>query len=283
MPNDTTVITVGHNSEGVIKGLLDSLPYHASTIVVDNASTDSTSNVANDAAPEAKILRLTRNEGFGRACNFGAEFAETTYLFFVNPDARLAPGTINALENAADRLPNFVAGNPLMLSCKGNARIKTTSILPLKKIPRPQLTKDSELAVLSGAAFFVKKQDFHAVGGFDPGIFLYHEDHDLSTRLVSEGGKLWHVAGASALHVAGAGSTRSTKIAFFKGYHMARSRHYVLKKYNQPAAMLRTIGPAIFGLLLPHNLLSARRRAKHKGQIKGAFSSFNDNGKCSLS
>ena len=37
--------------------------------------------------------------------------------------------------------------------------------------------------MLSGLALLVRKRDFDAVGGFDPEIFLYCEDDDLSPRL----------------------------------------------------------------------------------------------------
>lgn len=196
----------------------------------------------------------------------------------MNPDARLAPGAIEALENAAARLPNFVAANPLILDAKGRGRIKTTSALPLTKVPTPHLDQDSALAVLSGAAFFVSTQAFHAVGGFDPAIFLYHEDHDLAVRLVENGGGLWHVAGATVTHVAGTGSARTSQTAAFKGYHMARSRYYALSKHAPRGAFLRTMGPALLGLLAPFNLLSSRRRAKYTGQIHGAWSVRTDKG-----
>ena len=278
MPRSTTVIVVGFNSADVIEGLLNSLPSGTQTIVVDNASSDQTISIAKAVAPRAKVVRLSRNEGFGRACNLGAEIATTPFLFFVNPDVRLTTGTITSLENAATQLPHFVAANPQILNAKGNGRIKTSSILSLKQVPHPQFAVDSELAVLSGAAFFVRTRDFHAAGGFDPNIFLYHEDHDLAVRLVANGGSLWHVSDASVTHEAGTGSARSAATAFLKGYHMARSRHYVLSKYNRRLAFLRTFVPAVVGLGVPFNLLSARRRAKYQGQIKGALSSFSDCG-----
>lgn len=282
----TTVITVGYNSAAVIGRLLDSLPSGTPTIVVDNASTDETLDVIMNRSfgQELQILRMPQNEGFGRACNAGAmrarenKFVHTEFLFFVNPDAWLTPGTITALEDSARSLPDFVAGNPMLLDRNGHAHIKTSSPLRLPRLPAAKLNQSSELAVLSGAALFVRADAFHAVGGFDPAIFLYHEDDDLALRLTRAGGRLWHVPQAVVTHEAGTGSARTVSTAAFKGYHMARSRYYTLSKETPKRAFWRTLGPALFGLILPFNLASPRRRAKYLGQIKGAWSTRTDKG-----
>lgn len=277
-PKNTTVITVAHNSAHVISGLLESVPGGTPTIIVDNASTDNTIAVSVAAAPSAQILKQPYNGGFSQGCNAGAKLARTPFLLFINPDAQLTEGAIRALEHAAKRLPSFAAANPLILDAKGHGKIKTTSVLPIKKVAAPALEEESIMPVLSGAALFVRSDAFNAVGGFDPNIFLYHEDHDLSVRLANAGGTLWHIPEAIITHIAGTGSARSAKTAQFKGYHLARSRYYVLHKYSSRWAFLRTMGPALLGALAPFNLSSTRRRAKYKGQIIGAWSARSDNG-----
>lgn len=276
----TTVITVGYNSSSVIGQMLASLPDDTPVVVVDNASSDNTVAVARTARPAAKVFENLENCGFGRACNQGAAGATTPYLLFLNPDATLAAGALGALEEAGNTLPDFAAANPLILDSRGRGRLKTTSPLRLhRSAPPPKLDTLSEMPVLSGGAFFVNRKAFEAVGGFDPNIFLYHEDHDLAVRLVRAGGRLWHVPKAVATHIAGTGTARSPQSARFKGFHMARSRMYVLSKQTQRFAFLRTLGPAIFGLILPHNLFSRRRRAKYIGQIQGARSARRDKGR----
>lgn len=72
----TTVITVGYNSAGVIEGLLNSLPQGTPTIVVDNASLDTTADVARAVAPDAQIMRQPRNEGFGARATQGPHWQQ---------------------------------------------------------------------------------------------------------------------------------------------------------------------------------------------------------------
>ena len=277
MTSETTVVTVSYNSAAVLGGLLRSVG-DADCVVVDNGGEQPLDAIV--AERGARLVRLDRNEGFGRGCNAGAARAQGKYLFFVNPDAELAPGCIAALERAADSLPDFVAANPLIVDARGRAYFRTGSILLAGSGGRGEAPVEPVgLPVLSGCALFVRRAAFEAVGGFDPAIFLYHEDHDLAVRLAALG-KLWHVPEAVVQHVAGTAAPRTAEVAWLKGYHMARSRHYVLRKHGRPLPLLRTV-PALSGLMLPHNLWSSRRRSRVLGQVRGAFSSLSDHGEYS--
>jgi GT2 family glycosyltransferase len=125
--------------------------------------------------------------------------------------------------------------------------------------------------VLSGAAFVVSKQNFEKVGGFDPNIFLYHEDDDLSLRL-AQLGPLMFVRNSLTVHAAGHSSGRSPQIAHLKAFHMARSRIYTGIKHKRPFPKTSTFVQALALLLSPTVLFSARRRAKAVGFFKGATS-----------
>jgi len=274
----TTIISVTHNSARVVQDMIASVPEEAPLIVVDNASQDATTEIIAQN-PRVQFIDAPKNEGFGRACNRGAGQAETEFLVFLNPDARLMPKALDALESAADQNPSMGAANPILYNGKGQARLKTTSPLRLPACPLPRLDRLSEMPVLMGSAFFVRRRAFEAIGGFDPAIFLYHEDHDLSLRLRQAGWTLWHVPQAQAQHIAGTGSARSPETAWFKGYHMARSRYYLINKASPGHGFRRSFWPAFWGLLLPHTLLSRRRRFKALGQLQGALSARQDGGK----
>ena len=273
-----TLVTVSYNSASVLSGLLESVPPGVTVVVVDNGGTDDTSDVA--ARHGTLLRRLDSNHGFGRGCNAGAEAATTEFLFFVNPDARLDAGCIDALVAFMDAHPDASAANPRIVKPNGKTEFKRRSIL----VPRAEWLSNgppdaaAPIIVLLGGAIFVRRSAFEAIGGFDPAIFLYHEDDDISVRLRQQCGPVWFVPGAQARHMAGHSSGRSPKVAAFKGYHMARSRIYALAKHGGRWPWLRTFANALIGLLLPHNLLSTRRRAKHLGQLRGAWSARADGG-----
>ena len=273
-----TVVTVSYNSGAVLPNLLGSLPVGIPAVVVDNGSTDDTSAIASKA--DAELVALSSNQGFGRACNAGAKRAKTPFLFFVNPDARLECGCIEALLDAAEHRPDASGFNPRIENPSGRVEFKWRSVLlqrgawTARSVPGAEV----ELPALVGGALFCRRDAFERVGGFDPAIFLYHEDDDLSIRLRRECGPLIFVPSARVRHQAGHSSGRSPTIARFKGFHLARSRVYALAKHGRPLPWLRTFTAALGGLIAPHNLLSARRRAKYLGQVAGAWSALKDGG-----
>ncbi len=273
----TTIVTVTFNSAGVIEAMLKSVPVGVPVTVVDNASGDATCDMLS-RYPNVRLVKNDKNEGFARACNRGASESGSEFLLFLNPDAVLSPGALDALEAAADARPALGAANPRIENAKGKARLKLTSVLPTDKVAAPRIEEASRMPVLSGAALFVRRAAFDAVGGFDPNIFLYHEDHELCWRLHRAQYELWHIPGAKVRHVAGTGAARSVQMAHWKGYQMGRSRYYVLEKARPGSGLLRTLPQACLGLISPANLFSARRRQKFIGQIHGALSARRDRG-----
>ncbi len=179
------------------------------------------------------------------------------------------------LWQAADRYPDAVAFNPAIRNPDGSQFFKRGScLLPAaEKLPRGWPGKDSEVPVLSGASLMVRRAVFDAVSGFDPAIFLYHEDDDLALRLRSGGGKLMFVRGAVVTHAQGTSTAVSPGTAALKAFHMGQSRVYAARKHGRPLAFVRAAGLALAQLLSPLVLLSRRKRAKQWAFLKGVLTS----------
>ena len=71
----TTLIVVAYNSAAVLPQMLASVPPGVPVIVVDNASSDGSAEIAEVAG--AQVIRLAKNAGFGPGCNRGAAAAST--------------------------------------------------------------------------------------------------------------------------------------------------------------------------------------------------------------
>ncbi|WP_342394201.1 glycosyltransferase family 2 protein [Agrobacterium fabrum] len=267
--SDITIISVCYRSDDVVGGMIESIPVGVPIIIVDNGSTNDFAKLP--AGRPVKIVMLANNEGFGKGCNAGAKEAHTKFLLFLNPDARLKDGAIEALLEAAERYPDGAAFNPRIASKGGGAYFKRRSYL----LPRAAYMKrgwpenDCIVPILSGAALFVSKVNFEAVQGFDANIFLYHEDDDLSLRL-QKLGPLFYVRNSLVEHASGHSTERSAEVAYFKAFHMARSRIYTGLKYQMPAPVLTTLLTGVLLLISPSSFFSRRRRAKALGLIKGA-------------
>ena len=274
-----SIITVCHNSMAVLPTMLSSIHADTPVILVDNASPE-TDALQELAAAHGVTLKLNdENVWFGVACNQGAAGAETEFLLFLNPDAELQPGALEALLEAAEKYPKASAFNPRILDSKGWQSFRRWSkIKPRERLKGPIPTSDSEVSVLSGSAILCRRTLFENIGGFDPAIFMYHEDDDLSLRL-REHGPLMYCHNAKVVHLSGHGSPRSPEIAAFKAYYSARSRVYALGKYGHPRPRLSTFRVAILKLFEPDNLLSKRKRSKNIGFMRGIISAWQDNGR----
>jgi N-acetylglucosaminyl-diphospho-decaprenol L-rhamnosyltransferase len=138
-------------------------------------------------------------------------------------------------------------------------------------MPRGDIETDCEVPVLAGSAIFVRKVDFEAVGGFDPQIFLYYEDDDLSLRLRRQRGPLFFISSAEVIHTGGASSARSVDIAKIKGFHLGRSRVYCSVKHKTPFGRTKAVFNAILLAISPLVFFSKRKRAKDWSRLKGTL------------
>lgn len=275
-----TIVTVSYNSLTVLPEMLASIPRGTRVVIVDNASHNQVALKALCNQYGATCILNDRNIGFGPGCNLGAKGAVTKFLLFLNPDATLMPDTLDHLVLAAHRYPAASAMNPRIAAANGAPSFhRATSLMPRSDyMPRGWPAADAEVTVLTGAAFFVRRADFEAIGGFDPNIFLYHEDDDLSRRLRAERGPIMFIRDAFVQHRVGESSPRGPEVSALKAWHMARSGVYAMRKHHRPFPFVRMLLSALAGLFALDMLWSARRRAKNWAFFKGVLSTLRDGG-----
>jgi N-acetylglucosaminyl-diphospho-decaprenol L-rhamnosyltransferase len=273
MKTRVSVVTVAYNSESVLPVMMRSLPEDLELIVVDNGRMAEVEIQELQAARTFRYLACEQNIGFGAACNKGAQQSSCEFLLFLNPDASLGTGCLDALLDAMDTYPQASAANPCIQSIRGRKEFKYRCVL----LPRSQWRERTapgsvcEMPALTGGAMLIRREAFEKVGGFDEAIFLYHEDDDLSIRLRQQAGPLLYVPEALVNHQAGHSSGRSAKVAFYKAYHKGQSRVYAMKKHGMPAAKLKCLMSALQELLNPLNLLSRRKRMQALGFLMGVL------------
>lgn len=270
--HDIQIVTVAYNSTAVIGDMLASVPPEVSVVIVDNASTDHAALAAIAARYGADVITNKTNRGFGAACNIGAATGSTPYLFFLNPDAALTTGCLDMLHAALVANPDAGGASPRVLDGKGRIAFRRRSRLLPKSAhwSGPPPTGDAVVPLLNGAAMFVPRASFDGIGGFDEAIFLYHEDDDLSLRLARKYGPLHHIHSAVVTHAEGSSTARTPATAAFKARHMAHSAIYAMRKHARPFPATRVLAQAALQMLSPVNLVSARKRAKATGFLKGA-------------
>lgn len=190
------VVIVTHESAGRIGDTLRALEGQLQTddelIVVDNGSRDGTAGRVREVAPRAHVREQERNLGFAGGCNVGAAATAAPLLFFLNPDAIPAEGSLAALRRAARERPGWGAWQALV-TLPGGREINTsggvTHFLGMGwagSVGEPVETAPdgpTEVSFASGAALVVRREAWDHVGGFDDRYFMYGEDLDLALRL----------------------------------------------------------------------------------------------------
>jgi glycosyltransferase involved in cell wall biosynthesis len=132
-------------------------------IVVDDASTDATPEIASGAG--AKVIPINRRH-IAAARNAGARAALGEYLFFVDADTRInrahVSGGIVALEGG-------YAG--------GGARVAMDGFIPIwgRLLLRGFSSVYFGLNLGAGAFLFTTRRNFDAIGGFDEQYFAGEE------------------------------------------------------------------------------------------------------------
>jgi len=188
-------------------------------VVVDNHSSDGSVERVQElmrTVPTLKIVRNPSNMGFGTAMNLGIRQGRGKYVLLLNPDAELRQDTLRTLVRHAvvtERF-GFAAWEPRQEPYEH------------PKVYDP-VTLETEW--VSGACCLISREAFERVGGFDPEIFLYGEDVDLSWRLRARGYKLQTVPQATVMHDSYA-TPGAIKPAQF--YHSVQSNGYLRHKYG---------------------------------------------------
>lgn len=218
-------VVVSHESARDLQGFLPSLRanlkslerrgFASELIVVDNASTDGSDKVARELVPEALVLRLEQNVGYGAAVNRAASIARGDWLAVGNADL-LVP------EGGLDRLPATLAGVAPDVALVGPAihdragrlspsagRFPTLKTLIAglprashrRKYLRVGRHRPGFVDWVTGACQFMRRDVFAAMEGFDEQFFLYYEDVDLALRLARHGHQTLYEPSLSVMHV----------------------------------------------------------------------------------
>jgi GT2 family glycosyltransferase len=272
-----SAIVVSYESRDELGACLASLAAPGvETIVVDNASRDGSADLVAREHPDARLLRNRSNAGFGRGCNQGAALAGAPYLLFLNPDARLEAGALDALARVLEEDAGAGVVGPRTLNDDGTPQVSFGPALGLlsewrqRRLVRGVRARDPEVLRrveamtsaaaepdwVSGSCLLVRRRAFEQVGGFDEAFFLYEEDVDLCVRLRAAGWRVRFEPGAVVRHALGRSMARNPMKARIE---YLRSHLHYYRKHNGPVATailsagmrLQALGRLVIGLVRP--------------------------------
>ncbi len=154
--------------------------------------------------------------------------AKARFIYFLNPDTELLPGSLWALYNGINEDETIGAIGPQLRYTDGalqSSRRRFPGLLTgffestwLEQMwPRNPWTRSYHLADwpadarqdvdwLVGAALLVRGEVLAALGGFDPQFFMYSEEIDLCRRIKRAGWRVVYDPGAIVIHAEGRSS-----------------------------------------------------------------------------
>jgi len=168
--------------------------------LLDNGSTDNTfawltkqhSALANKFA--SVQLHQGANIGFGAGHNHNLALAHTPFFWVTNVDLEFEPDTLTTLLHAAEQdveqFKNHGGAQVAAWECRQK---------PYEH-PKDYHPVSGETSWCSSACVLFKTDAIKAVNGYEPLLFLYGEDVELSYRLRDHGFKLKYVPKASVWH-----------------------------------------------------------------------------------
>ncbi|BDX00663.1 glycosyltransferase family 2 protein [Maricaulis maris] len=252
---DISVLIVSYKSVDTLAGCLAALTAQSlaprEIIVLENGSPDGQRVRAADMPEGVRLVESDENLGFAGGNNYLATLAKGAWFALLNPDAYPHPDWIEQLDRARTIYPaasmfgstQFVANQLDTLDGTGDCyhalglAYRSGYGRPARSLP------EGEVFAACGAALFIKRDVYEALGGFDERFFCYNEDVDLGYRARLQGYQVIQLASAAVDHVGYGSSGRRSE---FATYHGVRNRLWVFLK-NTPGWL--------FWLLLPGHVL----------------------------
>ena len=224
---DISVIIVNYNGGQDIIDCLESLQTSQANasleiIVVDNDSTDGSTERIKSQFESVRIIELGENRGFAAACNVGIEAANSNTILLLNPDTLVVDDAIGKMYRALVQHPNWGVVGARMLNAEGvpyraARRFPTplamafTAIGLAKLFPSSQLFNGylygerrieslDDVDQIEGSCLMISETARKAVGDLDDKFFIFFEEVDWCKRVKAAGFEIHIVNDAEVIH-----------------------------------------------------------------------------------
>jgi GT2 family glycosyltransferase len=236
MQCDLSIVIVNWNGGRLLTRCIETIVSSApqatyEIVIVDNASTDDSLaqlRASGVAAPmiEREQIRFILNEdnrGFGAANNQAFAVVESPYVFLLNSDTEVPPGTIDTLIDKVKSDPKIGACGPKMLNTDGSLQVSAyfnpprawhtllSQLWLYRLLPRRlrgelllgghwDHDRERSVPMLGGAAIMARREMIEQVGGFNERFHMYAEDNEWCWRITKSNWRLLFVPEAILLH-----------------------------------------------------------------------------------
>jgi GT2 family glycosyltransferase len=207
----------------------------ATIYVADNASTDDSIEVIQNQFPLVKIIQNTDNFGFAKGYNEALKFVEEEYYALVNSDIEVTENWLAPILNIFETQAETAIIQPKLLDFKKKSHFEYAGgaggfidqfgypfcrgrIFDTVEEDKNQYDDEIDIFWATGACFFIRKEVYRKLNGFDDDFFAHQEEIDLCWRAFNLGYKAKYLSKSIVYHVGGAtlneGNPRKTFLNF---------------------------------------------------------------------
>jgi len=189
-------------------------------VLVDNASTDGSTQEAAKAFPWLTVHALPVNEGYAGGCNRGIEASRGEWVWLLNDDVRLQAGVVAQMLEVARSAPDIAAVQPKILSMKQEGKFDYAGGAGgwMDRFGYPfalgrlggdleadtgQYDSSREIFWASGTACLWRRSTLDAVGLLDETFFAHMEEIDLAWRAWNAGWRILSAPQGAVRHLGG--------------------------------------------------------------------------------
>lgn len=203
--------------------------------VADNASTDDSVNFVQQNFPTVKIIKNTGNHGFAKGYNDALKEVDAEIYALVNSDIEVTENWLKPIIETFNNEKNTAIIQPKILDFKNKESFEYAGAAGgfIDKFGYPfcrgrifdtiekdngQYDNNCEIFWASGACFFIRKDVYDELKGFDESFFAHQEEIDLCWRALNEGHTVKYNYQSVVYHVGGAtlqqGNPKKTYLNF---------------------------------------------------------------------
>jgi len=218
------VVILNWNGAKLLQQFLPSVIQYsenATIYVADNDSTDDSLSILKQHFPTVKIIQNKENYGFARGYNEALQFVDEPYYALVNSDIEVTENWLHPIIDLFNNNPKTAIIQPKILDFKKKAYFEYAGaaggfidkygfpfcrgrLFDTLEQDKGQYDDETEIFWATGACFFIRKEVFHQLKGFDVDFFAHQEEIDLCWRAFNLGFKVIYTPKSRVYHVGGA-------------------------------------------------------------------------------
>ncbi|NBL65823.1 glycosyltransferase [Flavobacterium sp. NST-5] len=218
------VVILNWNGKGLLETFLPTIlafSNEAKIYVADNASTDDSVEFVKQNFPEISIIQNKGNYGFAKGYNIALQQVEEEIYALVNSDIEVTENWLEPVLQMFESESDTAIIQPKILDYKNKKKFEYAGAAGgfidkygfpfcrgrvFQELEEDLSQYDDAYSIFwaSGACFFIRKEVFRALEGFDEDFFAHQEEIDLCWRAFNKNYKAKYCGFSTVYHVGGA-------------------------------------------------------------------------------